>query len=68
MLECLEGDVSRQACAVARKIHLARDAERLWHLRSEMMTALALRHGEALARQKVASFTPLFRDVQHQSI
>jgi hypothetical protein len=63
MLECLDGDVSQPARAVARRIHLASDAAGLWQLRGDVMTALALRHGEALARQQVASFTPLFREV-----
>jgi hypothetical protein len=63
MLECLDGDTPPVAAGMARKIYLATDAGRLWHLRGELMTALALSQGEALARAKVASLDPLFRDV-----
>lgn len=63
MLECLDGDASQLADGLARKIYLANDATRLWHLRGQVMTALALRRGEALAREKIASIDPLFRQV-----
>ena len=61
MVECLDGDTSQPAAQLARKVHLAPDAGRLWHLRGELMTALALNQGEALAQAKVASLNPLFR-------
>lgn len=61
MVECLDGDTSQPAERLAQKVHLAPDAGRLWHLRGELMTTLALIQGEALAREKVASLNPLFR-------
>lgn len=63
MLECLDGEASQLARAVMRKIYLAGDAVHLWHLRDEVMTALAFSQGEALARRKVASINRLFCDV-----
>jgi hypothetical protein len=46
---------------VTRRIRYANDIQALWYLRGDLMAALAAMHGEAAAREKVASVTHMFR-------
>jgi hypothetical protein len=46
---------------ITRRIRYANDIHALWYLRGDLMGALASMHGEAAARQKVASITAQFR-------
>lgn len=46
---------------VTRRIRYANDIQALWYLRGDLMAALAAMHGEATAREKVASITRMFR-------
>ena len=46
---------------VTRRIRYANDIQALWYLRGDLMAALAAMHGEAAAREKVASITRMFR-------
>ena len=50
------------------KVQHAADAECLWHLRNELMAALAARHGEAAAAGHLARLTPLFRNLVPQGL
>lgn len=50
------------------KLAHAADAETLWHLRNELMAALAARHGEACAASQLARLTPLFRNLLPQGL
>lgn len=46
---------------VTRRIRYANDIQALWYLRGDLMAALAAMHGEAAAREKIASITRMFR-------
>ncbi len=46
---------------VTRRIRYANDIQALWYLRGDLMAALAAMHGEAAAREKLASITRMFR-------
>jgi hypothetical protein len=46
---------------VTRRIRYANDIQALWYLRGDLMGALAAMHGEAAARQKIASITHMFQ-------
>lgn len=46
---------------ITRRIRYASDVHSLWYLRGDLMAALASMHGEASARQKIASITAQFQ-------
>jgi hypothetical protein len=46
---------------VTRRIRYALDLQGLWYLRGDLMAALASRHGEAAARERIQSVTDMFR-------
>jgi len=46
---------------IIRRIRYADDIQALWYLRGDLMAALAALHGEAAARQRVASITDQFQ-------
>lgn len=46
---------------ITRRIRYANDIQALWYLRGDLMAALAAMHGEAVAREKVASVTHMFK-------
>lgn len=46
---------------ITRRIRYAGDIQALWYLRGDLMAALASMHGEALAREKIASLTQQFQ-------
>lgn len=64
MLELLlfEGTAMDEAgyLALLGRIRYARDSEALWYLRPELVSALAARHGERVARERVNVLSPLF--------
>lgn len=46
---------------ITRRIRYANDIQALWYLRGDLMAALASIHGEAAAREKIASITTQFQ-------
>ncbi len=46
---------------ITRRIRYANDVQALWYLRGDLMGALAAMHGEATAREQVASVTSMFQ-------
>jgi len=46
---------------ITRRIRYANDVQALWYLRGDLMAALAAIHGEASARQRIASVTEMFQ-------
>jgi hypothetical protein len=63
LLGALAGSANPGARSLSHRIHFAPDAERLWHLRPEAMSVLAVVHGEARAREALAGISTLFQDV-----
>lgn len=61
MLCALGPSGTRHFPQVTRRIRYANDIHALWYLRGDLMAALANMHGEAEARQKIASITAQFR-------
>jgi hypothetical protein len=61
MLELLGEGATKQFANVTRRIRYANDIQALWYLRGDLMAALAAIHGEASARQRVASVTEMFQ-------
>jgi len=61
MLACLGEPGQKNFPQITRRIRYAGDIHALWYLRGDLMGALASMHGEAAARQKVASITNQFR-------
>lgn len=61
MLAVLGDAGSRQFPQVTRRIRYAADIQALWYLRGDLMGALAGLHGEATAREKIASITAQFQ-------
>jgi hypothetical protein len=47
---------------VVRRIRYATEIMSLWYLRGDLMSALASKHGEVLAREKVRPITAMFKD------
>ena len=46
--------------ALEHRLRFAPDIAALWYARSDLMRVIAAGHGEALARQHIASITSLF--------
>jgi hypothetical protein len=68
MLDAL-GDGSGARLQLLRsRLECAADAECLWDLRNELMSALAALHGEAFAARRLAQLTPLFRNLVPQGL
>ena len=61
MLAALGEPGSKHFPQVTRRIRYASDIQALWYLRGDLMAALAAMHGEAAAREKVASITAQFQ-------
>jgi hypothetical protein len=53
---------------VTRRIRYANDIQALWYLRGDLMAALAAMHGEAAAREKIASITGQFQGLLPNSL
>ncbi len=43
------------------RVRYAQDAQALWYVRGDLMVALADRHGETIAREKVAHISDMFK-------
>jgi hypothetical protein len=61
MLAVLGEDGPTRFPQIIRRIRYADDIQALWYLRGDLMAALAALHGEAAARQRVASITDQFQ-------
>ena len=61
MLNSLGQAGPRHFPAITRRIRYANDIHALWYLRGDLMAALASMHGEAVARQKMASISSQFQ-------
>jgi len=61
MLAALGEGGSQHFPQITRRIRYAGDIHALWYLRGDLMAALASEHGEAVAREKIASITAQFR-------
>lgn len=59
LFECMGMDEADHL-ALLRRIRFARDLEALWYLRPELVQALALQHGERVARARVNGLCKLF--------
>lgn len=61
MLTILGESGPRHYPQITRRIRYANDIQALWYLRGDLMAALAAMHGEAIAREKIASVTRMFQ-------
>jgi hypothetical protein len=68
MLLALGEAGTKQFTQVTRRIRYANDIQTLWYLRGDLMAALAAMHGEAAARQKIASITAQFQGLLPNSL
>jgi hypothetical protein len=53
---------------VKRRIRYAVDVQALWYLRGDLMSVLASRHGEAVARAKLSSINDMFENLLPQGL
>jgi hypothetical protein len=53
---------------VVRRIRYATEVLSLWYLRGDLMSALASKHGEAQAREKLRPITAMFKDIVPQGL
>lgn len=60
MSEALGPDGQARFVVLATRIRCARDVMALWHLRADLMAALAALRGEAAARAQLAKVTAAF--------
>lgn len=61
MLDVLGYPVPQNCAGLAQRIRYACDPQQLWHLRGDLMLALALRRGEVWAAEELARITRLFQ-------
>lgn len=61
MLATLGDQGTRQFPQATRRIRYATDIKDLWYLRGDLMAVLATLHGEAAARQQIASINAQFQ-------
>ncbi len=59
LFECMGMDEAAHL-ALLRRIRYARDLEALWYLRPELVQALAVQHGERVARSRVNGLCGFF--------
>jgi len=60
MLQALEQNQDGLNSTVERKLLFAQDIDQLWHVRPELMTAIAASRGEAIAIRCMADITRQF--------
>jgi hypothetical protein len=68
MLTALGDSGPKQFPQITRRIRYASDIQALWYLRGDLMAALAAKHGEVEAREKVASVTAMFQGLLPNSL
>lgn len=68
MLTLLGDDGAERYPRVARRIKQCSDELALWHVRPELMAALADLHGERVAHQRVSQQTVLFKGLLPKSM
>ena len=68
MLESLGSPPPAQCRSLCLRIRFAGNTQHLWHMRGELMQALALMRGEAWAAGTLARITPLFGEGLPQGI
>jgi hypothetical protein len=68
MLTALGDGGSKQFPQITRRIRYASDIQALWYLRGDLMAALAAKHGEVEAREKVAAVTAMFQGLLPNSL
>lgn len=61
MLSFLGEAGTKKFSHITRRIRYTTDINDLWYLRGDLMAALASLHGEATARERIASITAQFR-------
>lgn len=61
MLFALGNEGAKQFASTTRRIRYATDIKDLWYLRGDLMAVLAKMHGEAVARDKIASINAQFQ-------
>ena len=61
MLSVLGEEGAKEFAATTRRIRYATDIKDLWYLRGDLMGVLAKLHGEAHARQQIASINAQFQ-------
>jgi hypothetical protein len=66
MLALIEDDGDKPH--VRRRIRYAVDVQALWYLRGDVMSVLAGKHGEAVARAKLSSINDMFEDLLPQGL
>ena len=61
-------DPDRDNPHLVRRIRYAGDVQGLWYLRGDLMSALAGRHGEAVARAKLTAINEMFENLLPQGL
>lgn len=61
MLDELEQSEELKFPQIVRQVRYATDAQALWFIRGEVMTALAAMHGETVAREKINHISQKFK-------
>lgn len=61
MLDELEQSEELKFPTIVRQVRYATDAQALWFMRGEVMTALAAMHGETVAREKISHISQKFK-------
>lgn len=61
MIDELEDSEELKFSQIVRRVRYATDAQALWFIRGEVMTALAEMHGETVAREKISHISQKFK-------
>lgn len=62
MLQALEQNQDGLNSTIERKLLFAKDIDQLWHVRPELMTAIAASRGESIANRCLADITHQFEE------
>lgn len=68
MLTCLGDTGAERFPHVERRVRLTGDVEGLWFLRSDLLAAVAMTHGELYARKKLDKITAMFQGLIPSSL
>jgi len=66
MLALVDGETDKPH--VIRRIRYAVDVQGLWYLRGDLMSLLAGRYGEAVARSKISAINDMFENLLPQGL